>query len=84
MSYHIVWEAQCFEEIGRLLAARFPAEPIKAVIQHIATELEQSPEMKGRELSEGLRRLDAPPFRVYFFVDEKIERVTITVLHFQP
>ena len=67
MMYKINWEAPCFEEINALMAAGMPAEPLRESVRSIASELGANPESKGHALSEGLRRLDAPPFRVYFY-----------------
>jgi hypothetical protein len=84
MKYEINWEAPCFEEINALIAAGMPAEPLRETIKSITNELGTTPETKGRALSEGLRRLDAPPFRVYFHADDTRRVVTVSVLHFYP
>lgn len=84
MRYEVVWETPaCFEQIDELTEAGIPVAPLKEVVHWIAAELQTDPNNKGKALSEGLRRLDLPPFHVYFFVDEANERVTVTVLYWK-
>jgi hypothetical protein len=83
MSYEVVWERPaCFNEIDALMAAGMPAETIRQVVKNIAEELQIDPQNKGVGLAEGLRRLDAPPFCAYFYLEGS--RVTVSLLHFQP
>ena len=84
MSYSLNWEAPCFEEVDALVAAGMPREPIREAVRQIDNELQTEPENKGHALSEGLRRLDIPPFRAYFHVDTANRVVNISLLHFQP
>jgi hypothetical protein len=85
MSYTVVWETPaCFEQIDDLTALGIPSNTIKNAVQVISEELMTDPASKGVALSEGLRKMNLPPFRAYFSVDEPKKRVTVTVLHWQP
>ena len=84
MAYELFWERPCFEELGALRRAGIPAERLKQAVLGINAQLQIDPETKGRELAEGLRRLDYPPFRVYYHVAKVERRVTVSVLHWQP
>jgi hypothetical protein len=84
MKYEVVWETPtCFEEVNALMAAGLPAVAVKEAVQRIAEELQADPQIKGRELSEGLRCIDIPPFRAYFDIDIGKMRVMVSFLRWR-
>ena len=71
-------------EARELLAAIWVSSPsslrreIARSSARIDAELRDDPVAKGVYLNEGLHRIDAPPLRVYFTVNESDRIVTIT------
>jgi hypothetical protein len=60
-----------------LIAGGVGVEPLKNAVRLVADELAVDPAGKGRAIAEGLRRLDAPPLRVYFHIETEDQVVIV-------
>jgi hypothetical protein len=69
--YDVVWLESAQDELAELWLQANDRNALTSAAHLIDVELSHDAEVKGRELSEGLRALLAPPLRVLFSVDEE-------------
>lgn len=80
MRYRVVWDTECYSEIDAMLAAGIDGQRLKRAVRSAADDLVDSPEAKGDNVSEGLRRVDVDILRVYFHVDQTQSAVIIDAI----
>jgi hypothetical protein len=80
MRYRVIWDPECHSEIDAMLSAGVAGQRLKQAVRSVADELQASPETKGEELSEGLRRVDVEILRAYFHIDETQSAVVVDAI----
>jgi hypothetical protein len=80
MRYPVVWDPECFAQLDVIISGGAGFEELKQAVQSVDAELSTEPIAKGDPVSEGLRRLDLPPIRVYFHLDEASSTVIVDAI----
>ena len=78
--YTVVWVQSVEDELVEIWLASEDRNEITAATNSIDHELRNDADLKGDEVSEGLRALNAPPIRVVFTVradDRVVEIVSV-------
>jgi hypothetical protein len=68
--YRIAWHKDAYIELAIIWNESSDKNSISTAAQHIDEILSVEPASQGRELSEGLRKLYAPPLEALFYVEE--------------
>jgi hypothetical protein len=75
--FTVVWWDDALDELAQLWIDAADRAAINDAAFGIDVELSRSPDAKGREVSEGLWRIDFLPVRAYFTINEDDRLVTI-------
>jgi hypothetical protein len=77
MHYAVTWDLQCFAQLETIADAGADFNELKQAVRFVDQALSFQPTGKGELLSEGLRKLNLAPLRVYFHVDEPNATVVV-------
>jgi hypothetical protein len=80
MRYHIEWEGTCHDDVNAILAKGPLGRELMQAFRLLANELEFDPHLKGRDVAEGLRSVDAMRLRAYYYIEHEAGLVKVVAL----
>jgi hypothetical protein len=75
--FTVVWWDDALDELAQLWIDATDRAAINDAALSVDVELSRTPDSKGREVSEGLWRIDLSPIRAYYQLSEDDRLVTI-------